>query len=307
VIVHILLIPHIHKTDLAKFVFGCEELENNFHPALLRRLLFYLFDHAKKSGALFFLTTHSSVAIDLFSRSREAQILHVTHDGDKAQCRTVKTYVDNRGVLDDLDVRASDLLQSNCIVWVEGPSDRIYLARWIELFTEGELVEGYHYQCVFYGGRLLAHLSSESPDEVQDGIALLRVNRNCCVVMDSDKRGARKIVNQTKRRIKSEVDEIGGLSWITKGREIENYLPASAITAHLGVSAEQVGPYDEFAEYLDILKADAGRNFLRQKPLFAENVVSYFSAEDSFTILDLETQLAKLCDSIRRWNGSVAS
>ena len=33
-------------------------------------------------------------------------------------------------MLNDLDVRASDLLQSNGIIWVEGPSDRIYIKRW---------------------------------------------------------------------------------------------------------------------------------------------------------------------------------
>ena len=38
----------------------------------------------------------------------------------------VDTYRDSCHILDDLEARASDLLQANGIVWVEGPSDRIY-------------------------------------------------------------------------------------------------------------------------------------------------------------------------------------
>ena len=56
-------------------------------------------------------------------------------------------------------VRTSDIrlviLQANCVVWVEGPSDRIYLKHWIEAVTS-ELIEGLHYSIMFYGGRLLS-------------------------------------------------------------------------------------------------------------------------------------------------------
>jgi hypothetical protein len=37
--------------------------------------------------------------------------------------RRLVQHVENRGILDDLDVRASDLLQSNGVVWLEGPSE----------------------------------------------------------------------------------------------------------------------------------------------------------------------------------------
>ncbi len=47
---------------------------------------------------------------------------------------------------------------NNGIIWVEGPSDRIYLKNWILLLDEN-LEEGLHYSIMFYGGRLLSHLS----------------------------------------------------------------------------------------------------------------------------------------------------
>ena len=157
-LVYLHLLPFVFKEQLSEFVFGFEELENNLHPALQRRLLSYLYQKAISEGCIFFLTTHSNVEIYFFSKNEDAQIVHVTHDGNQASCRTVKTYIDNKGILDDLDVRASDLLQSNGIIWVEGPSDRIYLNRWIYLWSDGAILEGNHYQCVFYGGRLLSHL-----------------------------------------------------------------------------------------------------------------------------------------------------
>ena len=83
----------------------------------------------------------------------------------------MQTYVDNSGVLDDLDVRASDILLANSVIWVEGPSDRLYINRWIELWENGALKEGIHYQCMFYAGRLLAHISAEDP--AQQRVAVL--------------------------------------------------------------------------------------------------------------------------------------
>ncbi len=165
--------PRLAGVPLSDYIFAFEELENNLHPSLQRNLMSYLRNIAVREGCVIFLTTHSGVVIDLFSRDAEAQIVHVKHDGTSARARTVATYVDHCGILDDLDIRASDLLQSNCVVWVEGPSDRIYFNHWMELFTNGEIKEGKHYQCVFYGGRLLSNLSAnESPQEQRSTMAL---------------------------------------------------------------------------------------------------------------------------------------
>ncbi|QDT40708.1 hypothetical protein Pan241w_07660 [Gimesia alba] len=302
VLVNILLMPQVKNKDPSVFIYGFEELENNLHPALLRNLLLYLFEHAKKTGALFFLTTHSNVAIDSFSHNKDAQIIHVTHNGQEALCRTVKTYVENQGVLDDLDVRASDLLQSNCVIWVEGPSDRTYINRWIDLFTDGNLKEGFHFQCVFYGGKLLSHLSSDSPDEIEERIALLRVNRKCCLVMDSDKKSARAHINKTKKRLREEIDETEGFSWVTNGREIENYLPVSSIKKLLGVNANQVERYEKFLEYLDATKKGSGK-LLKSKAAFSESIVPLLDKSDCFSVLDLEEQISELCKFIKKCNG----
>ena len=188
---------------MSDYVFAFEELENNLHPSLQRRLVRYICESALKNEFAVFLTTHSNAVIDMLGHSSSAQIIHVTHSGGAAKARRVSTYVENRGILDDLDIRASDLLQANGIVWVEGPSDKLYFNRWIGLVTEGALEEGTHYQCVFYGGRLLAHLTGVQPFDTTDhdqAVRIFRVNRNAIVLMDSDKSTPDAEINRTKMR-----------------------------------------------------------------------------------------------------------
>jgi hypothetical protein len=305
VLSYIHLLPAVAKKDLSDFIFAFEELENNLHPSLLRRLLSYIRRKGEEHQCTFFLTTHSNVIIDLFSKDESAQILHVTHDGIRATARTVKTYVDNRGILDDLDVRASDLLQSNGIIWVEGPSDRIYSNRWISLWSDGNLAEGVHYQCVFYGGRLLSHLTSMDPDTVAEALSILRVNRNAVVLMDSDMRNQQDSLNGTKQRVIEEVDAMGGMPWVTKGKEVENYIPANAVANWLQLPLDQVnqvGQYQDFFEYLDTLSDGTGQRFASKKPLLAEQLVPNMSGDNISEILDLAEMLENLCGTIRRWN-----
>jgi putative ATP-dependent endonuclease of the OLD family len=299
------LLPVVATRSLDNYIFAFEELENNLHPALQRRLLTYIAKQAREHHFLVFLTTHSSVAIDIFNTQEDAQILHITHDGSEATCKTVKAFVEHSGVLDDLDVRASDLLQANGIIWVEGPSDRIYLNRWIELWSDGELSEGNHYQCVFYGGRLLAHLSGQVPDDYNDdGVSILKVNRNAIVVIDSDKHSEATPINTTKKRVSREIEAVGGLSWITQGREIENYISSSIVAKWRGASVIPEMPhcYDDFFSYLDQLSPNLGAKFSAQKPLLAEQLCSISTKEDLEANVELAERLTQICAKVRQWN-----
>lgn len=305
VLAYVHLLPVVQKKKLSQFIFGFEELENNLHPSLLRRLLTYIRNRASQDGCTFFLTTHSNVAIDLLNKNNNAQILHVTHDKTVASVRRVATYVENKGILDDLDVRASDLLQSNCVIWVEGPSDRIYLNRWISLWSNDVLTEGNHYQCVFYGGRLLAHLSSKDPDVIEGGISMLRVNRNSLVMIDSDKRNQQTQLNDTKQRIIYEINANSGLAWVTKGREVENYIPTKVVARWLKLEESKIKQpeqYADFFEYLNGVEKGKGTYYGTRKPLMAEELGPHFLKDDLNEVLDLSQRLDELCAKIRQWN-----
>lgn len=299
----LILVPHIEKKKLDQYVFGFEELENNIHPALLRRLNDYIYQTAVENDFIYFLTTHSNVLIDQFSKQIDAQIIHISHKDSVASCTTTKTYIDNNGILDDLDVRASDLLQANGIIWVEGPSDRIYLNKWISLWSNDDLKEGTHYQIIFYGGRLLSHLSAESPEDVDSGISILNTNRNAAILIDSDKRSRQAPINDTKQRIREEFAKMGAVCWITKGKEIENYIPAIVVDAFLGITGtNQVDRYESFFDHLDRAVAGQGEKYSGKKPLLAEKLAPHMTKECLSEVLDMDDNMNRLCTAIRSWN-----
>ena len=288
--------------DWTKTVFCLEEPENNLHPSLLRRLLEFLAKaRAHKKFALV-LTTHSPICIDWSAKRDDTQIIHVSHDGREATARVSLGYRQNRGILDDLDVRASDLLQSNGIVWVEGPSDRVYLNRWIELETQGEIKEGLHYQIMFYAGKLLFHLDGLPPDESSTLVSLLSMNRNIALVMDSDKHlgtkaGSRPRVNlnRTKRRVRDEFKSSGGLVWITDGREVENYLSLRSLRILGNNPLKDVGQFDKIPESVSFNRFNGNKIELA-------HAYSKIATAADLKVLDLESRVEDLVTRIRAWN-----
>lgn len=305
ILIMTILVPRL-RNDSNPHMFCLEELENNLHPALQRRLFSYLRRVALERNWIFFVTTHSTVAIDIFSRDENAQVLHVTHDGKSASVGTVATHQHGRAVLADLDVRASDLLQANCVIWLEGPSDRIYFNRWMELWTNGTLREGLHYQCVFYGGRLLAHLGigDLSEQELRDVVDVLRINRNGVVLLDSDRDNPDDALNTTKLRILSEAAAEGMYCWTTAGREIENYLPGSALTSLYPGKTLCLQQYSRLETYLShSLGKSAAASYLRSKSAFALRIAPHMTCAAIRTVLDLGTRLDDVVARIKRWNG----
>ncbi len=303
ILISLYLIPKGSDVGIESYIYGIEEPENNLHPALLRRLLLYLYDLAINAGCIFFITTHSHIAIDLLNAKKSAQIVHTQHNGDMATTKTVRSYMDNHGILDDLDIRASDLLQANSVVWVEGPSDRVYVNEWIRIWSGGELIEGVHYQCVFYGGRLLSHLSADVGEEEDSALNILRVNRRAAVLADSDKKTRQTPINQTKKRICHEIETIGGFTWITKGREIENYIPTQSVQLLLGKDTIGAVPqYESFFDYLDSISSGLGSSYARKKPKLAEEISALLKREFFKDCLDLANRVDELVSSIRTWN-----
>ena len=127
------------------------------------------------------------------------------------------------------------MLQANGIIWVEGPSDRIYLNHWIDLYSKGRFQEGRDYQCAFYGGALLARTQFKAPEQAEtDFVNLLRVNPNIIVVCDGDQTAKDSDIKNRVRRIQEEVKEIPDAHiWITSAKEIENYIPGSVFAKAL--------------------------------------------------------------------------
>ncbi|WJI48406.1 AAA family ATPase [Mesorhizobium sp. C089B] len=145
------LVPLINNIDWSNVVLSLEEPENNLHPSLLRRLLNFLARERDVRKFCLIISTHSPIGIDWSTKRSDTQIIHIKHNGVSASAKVAIGYGSGRDILDDLDIRASDILQANGVIWVEGPSDRIYLNRWIDLNTGGSLKEGSTIQLCFMG------------------------------------------------------------------------------------------------------------------------------------------------------------
>jgi predicted ATPase len=284
------------KHALDKCVFCIEEPENNLHPTLLRRLLDFLVKKIGSEQAALILTTHSGVAIDWGTRRKNTSTYHVRRIEDASRVFAVQEYRATRDLINDLDIRASEILQANGVVWVEGPTDRTYINNWINLLTDGKLIEGDHYSVMYYGGKLLSHLNCLAPDEATKSIQLLRMNRNFAVVIDSDKRKlpsgkTRSDLNATKKRIIQETMDSDGLVWVTQGKEIENYISSRLIKM---VSNDEDKNVDKFESVPDALtRAD--------KISLAHNVAE-LSEDQDLDHLDLRARVTELVDRIRLWN-----
>jgi hypothetical protein len=213
---------------------GChyyiEEPELHLHPRLLRRFMAELADF---KDVQFFISSHSNVVLDSLSSYRDRVFLF--SQTAKGSCRAEACHgvVQQHAILDALGVNGSALLQTNCVIWVEGPSDRLYLRKWLEEIAataRETLLEGADYSFVFYGGKVLSHFQFEPDEDVlQDLIPMLSISRFSAVVMDRDTppNQPEESLTATKRKILEGArrDEAHRLARVTVGREIENDLP----------------------------------------------------------------------------------
>ena len=260
-------------------------------------------------NAHIFLTTHSSIALDFFGVSQNAQIIHVLHDGESARTIPVSAHFDLLRVASELGAKPSDLLQANGIIWVEGPSDRIYLNRWIDLYSKGRFQEGRDYQCAFYGGVLLARTQFKSPEEAEtDLVNLLWVNPNIIVVCDGDRVSKDSKIKGRVKRIKTEVHKIPDAHiWITDAKEIENYIPGSVLEKASGFSTlPGPGQYENFfprkkACSESYIEANLNRRNI-DKVKLAIKSVPHMTNDIMAKRFDWEEQMKKIVARIESWN-----
>lgn len=151
---------------------------------------------------------------------------------------------------------------------------------------------------------MLSHVDALPPDESKALISLLSINRNAAVLIDSDRRAGKSAkrkspmrLNDTKRRIKTEMESIGGLVWITEGKEIENYTPIQSYARVVGKAAPTVTPYTQIVD-LPLL-----RKFKKDKMAIAHAVAPETQKSDLVGHLDVWQRLEELCSNIRLWNG----
>lgn len=240
------------------------------------------------------------MAIDFFQSNKDVSIYEVYQEDHVSKCRRIEAFDDQLGVLDSLGVKASDALQSNFVIWVEGPTDRVYLTKFFKLFGGSDLIEGKDFSILFYGGRMLSHLTISEADSVTEFIRLLKINPKCAVVIDSDRSKIRGRLNATKSRIRSEANNYSRLCWVTQGREIENYISAEFWSKQFSVPATEVGSYCKVFDYLKSEEKKIGSRKISKKMELATFAEENITGKD--LQLDIESKVRDLCRRIRDAN-----
>jgi len=315
-------VPHLEGSDgIANFllmivkirirepgsVILIEEPEVSMHPRLQKQFLDYLIELAEKNQYQFLITTHSPYLLNfaVASETEEVAVFKIFKREDSTEIEQVKRNREEKWeILTDLGHTPADVLQTSCIIWVEGPSDRIYLNHWLKA-ADPDLLEGLHYSILPYGGKLLSHLSFNGNDkEIDEFIALRSINQNSAILMDSDRKWEGDKLNETKCRICKEFNNGNGLAWVSDGREIENYIPPElmikAIKA-IDINASKLictGKYQHCYEYIRQDGTEFDKNKV-EKIKIAKEITNDKAELDRF---DLHEKINGLVTFIRRCN-----
>ncbi|MDR4985937.1 AAA family ATPase [Bacillus cereus] len=234
-IIKILTFVYVNTTELGEDLgknYFIEEPESNLHNKAVVQLIKILQEDSLFKNNRYFITTHSNAFIDQ-TDDKEWTISSLEINGSRST--ELKLCISKDGILNTLDglgIKPSQLLQTNIVLWVEGPTDRMYIKRWLEIEAP-QYIEGKHYSFIMYGGSLLDHLSAEvDPSNIYDQyIDVLATSRYAVIVIDRDRNdddhetNLKKRVEGIKCRISKKKLSNRILIQITKGREIENFIP----------------------------------------------------------------------------------
>jgi len=223
----IMLLSYLYLNRSRPLNVFIEEPESNLHPEAVIQLVKIMEDNFTLHR--FFITTHSSILIDQVNNNWTIHRVYRKEE-NASKVLPCTEILQQYSVLDELGIRPSQLLQSNIIIWVEGPSDRTYVNKWIS--DNSNLIEGKHYSFLMYGG---ANLASHNFFDDIDYINILKTSRYSIILCDSDKVCEE---DDLKKRVAQIIDRVDSMSfddgmklkdyvyiWVTEGREIENYIP----------------------------------------------------------------------------------
>lgn len=266
-----------------------EEPEIHLHPTLQRVLMQAITRIATERGLQIFITTHSAALID-FARS-PASVGLFEADGWR-----LRPLSEPAAAVQMLGGRPSDLCLANGLVWVEGPSDRLYLLHWLKLWCDhtGQPMPAENIAFAFsmYGGALLHHYSAAADNTL---IRVFDINPRAFLLMDRDLdflpgpyiEAQARVPTDTKARILREIrdqENDSRTSWVTDGYTIESYLPDEFRKKHFGLQEGRL-------RTLRKSKVEIAH-------LFSE---SYTNFADSYSSDRLPEFISKLHATIQKW------
>jgi hypothetical protein len=174
-----------------KSIVFIEEPEISTHPKLLKNLFEWAFKN--RPDCQFFITTHSSLLLDKVFLGRDGedvQLFQVYKEGTFTKANLLNDEISNIKVIEQLGFQASNLLFTNYVIWVEGPSDIFYYEAFLNMASflcSGSvgIRRRIHYEIMWYGGSMEGRLIDiESEKELS---ILFSFTRRGAIFWDYDK------------------------------------------------------------------------------------------------------------------------
>lgn len=162
-------LKEIKETD--NILVFIEEPEIHLHPALQKKLI-KTFEDDVFNNFQFFLTTHSNHFLDSTLTNNNVSVFSfrkkITGSGKEEipNFSIEKFSFDNYSILDELGVKPSSVLMSNCNIFVEGNIDASYYNHYLkihlkELEKKDTVEEGYNYNFTICGGSEMKHVANK--------------------------------------------------------------------------------------------------------------------------------------------------
>ena len=183
-----------HKDEQNKLFF-IEEPEMYLHPGVLRKFIEVINSDLFRNHQ-YFITTHSNIVLDTAAETNiNMSIFKFKKVKDKSKNGGKDFLIEqcNNGdmsLLNELGVRNSSLFLSNCSIWVEGVTDRLYLKHYLKLYCDKYkdkkiYRENLDYTFIEYGGGNIVHFNFDKTDN-PNSINAKYINNNIFLIADND-------------------------------------------------------------------------------------------------------------------------
>ncbi|HIJ72761.1 MAG TPA: ATP-binding protein [Candidatus Hydrogenedentes bacterium] len=284
-----------------------EEPELYLHPGMQRQFLELFTSQNEVFGnCQVFMATHSNHFLDMTLDMDNVSVYRFTKEmppggGTQPRFHIENTSNTDHNLLRELGVHNSSVFLTNCTIWVEGVTDRMYLRKYLQLYQQSakpadspEFREDVHYTIAEYGGANVAHWffgeASENKETDNNSQALehepIRAERLCgraFVIADRD-------IGKEERHAGRQ-EEMKKRYYVLPYREIENLLSPELLMDTIKsykACKDFEGKLPEHKDYADIplggfidKDLNPGRVFgdgsgaIKDKPAFAQKALAH--------------------------------
>ncbi len=219
-------------------IFFIEEPETHLHPGY-QRLFIETLLHADFKNYQYFFTTHSNHFLDITLDYDNISVytLNRHSEEDEFDVENVTSVDDN--VLKLIGARTSSVFLSNCTIWVEGITDRIYIRKYLEIIQKDKPIkykEDYHYSFVEYAGNNITHWSFlDSEDDDHPNINVEKLCAKLFLITDNDGAGLKLNGEPNTKKLKKHErhkklkHKLKDRYYLLACREIENLLTKKTV------------------------------------------------------------------------------